>query len=397
MKLPVDRIYVAAFAFVVVAPLLQMLTQFAKEPLVEERREPRTVASFLRRTLEMDPRLAGDVNGWFDDRYGFRSLLIRIKNEIDYQAFGVSDKVIIGKAGWLFDKKYYNNVVEDARDVALDQQIGTALRNLRDRLGERGTKLVFVLNAAKTSIYPQFLPTKPAVDPPTRLARRIAETLKRTPGITFVDGEEIISKHLDAELYYKTDIHMNFRAASFVYREMIAQIAQILGQNQPPLPRETLIRIDWNGGSEERYLAKLFAIADTAYLPREPSSAGKSDEFDEFRTNVGSADLPKYPDLPLYDVVFINKRSTPLLPPIVLFGTSFADPLFALNYNRVFGAIYRTRSNVPERICSLMLNMPREIKVFVVEFPEMFLRSIPDLDPATCPGEAHGHRPAFSN
>ena len=135
-----------------------MVTGFVREPMVEERREPQSIPELPRRLLALDPTLANDVNGWFNDRYGFRSLLIRLHNEVDYQAFSASDRVLIGRDGWLFDKDFVNAVIKDANNADLEPQILGELRRLRGCLAPRGVKLVFVLNPTKSSIYPQFLP-----------------------------------------------------------------------------------------------------------------------------------------------------------------------------------------------------------------------------------------------
>ena len=110
-------------------------------------------------------------------------------------------------------------------------------------------------------------------------------------------------------------------------------------------------------------------------------TAWESDQYGEFEWKVGSAEIPKYPELPLFDVIFRNKRDkSALLPPIMLFGTSFVDLMFDLKYNDVFSAIYRTRSNTPERIGPLMRHLPDDVRVFVIEFPEMLLSRMSKLD-----------------
>jgi hypothetical protein len=374
MKTAVDRAFVLIFAMLIVAPLLQTVTGFIREPMVEERREAQSIPELPRRLLALDPTLASDVNGWFNDRYGFRSVLIRLHNEVDYQAFSASDRVLIGRDGWLFDKDFVNTVVKDANNAELEPQILRELRRLRDCLMQRGVKLVFVLNPTKSSIYPQFLPVTLPLDPPPRLSRRLAAALQQEPGITFIDGEEILSRHRDEEVFYKTDIHMNLKGSSYVYRELIRQIAQLSGRPVPILPPEKWSIVKWDGGSEARFLAKLFRVEGTGYIAPSTGSAFKNDEYGVFDDNLGSAGLPQHPDLPLYDWIFTNTRpDAELLPAIMLFGTSFSDGLFDLRYNDVFAKIYRTRSNVAERIGPLLQQLPADVQFFVLEFPEVYV------------------------
>jgi hypothetical protein len=218
------------------------------------------------------------------------------------------------------------------------------------------------------------LPTRLPLDPPPRLSRRLAAALEQESGITFINGEEILSRHRDEEVFYKTDIHMNLKGSSYVYRELVSRIAQISDRPEPLLPPESWSVVKWDGGSEERFLAKLFRVEGTGYVTPSTSSALKSDEYGVFENNVGSAGLPQHPDLPLYDWVFTNTRpDAELLPPMMLFGTSFSDGLFGLRYNDVFAKIYRTRSNVAERIGPLLQQLPADVQIFVLEFPEVFV------------------------
>jgi hypothetical protein len=360
-----------------------MATHLVREPLVEERRQPQPIPRFWSRLAGLDTSLSTDVNRWFDDRYGFRSTLIRLHNEVDYQVFDTSVKVIIGRRGWLFEKDILDDVVANAHDPVLEGRILETLRGLRDCLAQRGVKLVVVLNPTKSSIYPQFLPVRLPLDPPPRLSRRLAAALGHEPGFTVIDGERILAPHDDEVLFYQTDLHMNLRGSSYVYRDMVVQIARITGRPAPNLAPETWSTDNWDGGSEARFLAKLLRLANTRYLTPSGRAAFKSDDNGDFESNVGSAGIDDPPGLPLFDVIFKNKRpAATLLPPMMLFGTSFSDEFFGLTYNDVFAAVYQAHSNVPERIGPLLRQLPGDVQVFVLEFPEPYLSLIPRLDAA---------------
>ena len=380
MSALIDRIFVLVFAVLLVAPLLQMATRLVPEPAVEEMRESKTLPALLPRLTAMDASLSTDVNGWFNDRFGFRSVLIRLKNEIDYDVFGTSEKVIVGRDGWLFNKAGLSAIVSDAADSTLDQKIVDTLRGLAGCLAERQVRLVFVMNASKSALYRQFLPAPPDFDPPTRLSRRLAGRLRHDRAMLFIDGEGILSAHKNDMLFYKTDVHMNLKAASYVYRELVRQIALTGGQPAPFLAPESWSVFPGEGGSEAQFFAKFLPFDDTRYWTPSVDGALTSDQFGTFQNNVGSSGVPTFEDLPLYDWIFKNTRpAASLLPPTMLFGTSFSDGMFSLRYNEVFETIYRTRSNVPERIGPLLLHMPGEVRILILEFPEHLLNIIPRL------------------
>jgi alginate O-acetyltransferase complex protein AlgJ len=378
--------FVLVFAAILAAPLLQMVFHFAREPVVDERREARSIPAPIARLTALDPHLFDDVNGWFDDRLGFRSVLIRLKNEIDYQIFSTSDKVIIGSHGWLFQRTFVNRIVGNARDPSLSQQALDALMNLQVCLARRGVELVFVLNSTKSSIYPQFLPEKLPVDPPPRQARRLAEELYKNPQILFIDGERILSRHSGEQLFNKIDVHINLIGASYVYREMVTKIAHFIGKQPPDIPPEAWSAVNWSDGSEARFLAKFLPVEDIVYNTPRSNTALSSDNLGTFEYDVGKSELQERPDLPLYDWIFRNKRpEATLLPPMMLFGTSFSDSFFALRYNEFFKTVYRTRSNYPELIGPLLRNLPDDVKIFVLEFPEPLFALMLRLDqPRDC-------------
>jgi SGNH hydrolase-like domain, acetyltransferase AlgX len=375
VRVAIDRIFVLLFAAILAAPLLQMATHLVHEPLVEELRQPHTISTPLARLVTMDPRLSDDVNGWFNDHFGLRSVLIRLKNEIDYQLFKTSDKVLIGQEGWLFDKGLADNIVKDATNPTLEKQIINAIRDLRDCLARHDIRLVLVLNSTKTTIYGQFLRTKLPVDPPSRLAPRLAESLRHEPGISFIDGERILAKHSNEELFYKTDLHFNLKGAAYVYREMLAQIAQALGRPAPQIAPEVWSAINWSGGTEARFLAKFLPLKNSSYITPNSNSAFADDDNGTFQRNVGISDE-------LILDIFRNKRAKPLLPPMIVFGTSFSEFIFSLHYNEMFEAVYQTHARTPESIVRLLKHLPDDVKIFVLEIPEPFLSRIARMDPS---------------
>jgi hypothetical protein len=389
LKTLIDRTFALLFAAILAAPLLQWATRLVPEFPVDEQRAAKKIAAPWSRLVAMDPRLADDLNAWFDDRFGFRGLLIRIKNEIDYQAFGSSDTVLIGREGWLFDKDFFNDVIKDSADPALQQKILDTLRSLRDCLAQRGVKLVFVLDPTKSSLYPQFLPAE-APASTDRLSRRLADALGREPGLLFIDGEPILSAHTDEALFYKTDVHMNLKGGAYVYREVVARVARMMGQPAPRFAPEAWNPVPYVSGTERRFLAKLLPVDDTFYATPSIYTYLADDALGTFEINIGESDLPDR-SLPLFDQIFRNKRPpATLLPAMMIFGTSFVDNLFALKYHEAFATVYLTRSNSTERIDPVLRHLPAEVKIFVLEFPEPWLGRILQLgrsltaDASTC-------------
>lgn len=90
-------LYCLGFLAFLSIPVLQM--QFDLIP-VKPMEEFRKLATFPIITLS---RVQNDYRGvvkkfeaWFDDNFGLRNILIRIKNQIDYSLFSVTENVWVG-------------------------------------------------------------------------------------------------------------------------------------------------------------------------------------------------------------------------------------------------------------------------------------------------------------
>src|SRR5882757_4095033 len=96
------RMFLTVAAALIVLPLVQMMFGVFQVGLLNEKRTRYEIQNLWPRLQRGDVTLAADINKWFDDHYGFRDLLIRLKNQFDYSVFGTSQRISVGKSGWLF-------------------------------------------------------------------------------------------------------------------------------------------------------------------------------------------------------------------------------------------------------------------------------------------------------
>lgn len=380
MKKWIEIAFLSVLVTLFFAPLLLMLVPngYANKFKLDERRELNRIENPYSRWLHMDPKLSEEVKGYFDDRYGFRDLLVRLKNEIGYQFFRTSEKVYIGPNGWLFDKSYIQAVLRDANDTAIDERILTQLRILKNYLAKRNITLVLVINPTKSTIYPQYLEPGILSNVRPRLLQRLREHLNHEPGLIFIDSEIILREHKKESVFYKTDIHLSPKGEFYVFSDMVRKIALASKMPLPP-PLETFKWKFhyWNYGSEERYLAKFIELGEMNNFPDSHYIGYKTDQFETWTFDVGNGTISNGQKFPLFDWVCENKRqNVQLLPPIMIFGTSYSDGFFGLRYHEAFKKVYRTKSTIPDRILPVIRNLPSDIKYFVVEYPEVMLPNI---------------------
>src|SRR3954454_13665647 len=135
------RIFVGLFMTLLLLPAIQMLTGVVSVRPLDENRNRATppAVSDLASPLTAFPK----VQAWFQDHYGLRDLLIRTKTQIDFSFFGVSDRVHIGRDGWLYDRKAISTslAIESLSEADLDLAAKT-LGALGEQLASRGVRLI---------------------------------------------------------------------------------------------------------------------------------------------------------------------------------------------------------------------------------------------------------------
>lgn len=382
-------LFLAVIGIILLAPVIQMLTGLVPVPKLEERRTLHTVAAPIQRALHLDPDLSDDVTKWFNDHYGFRDLLIRAKHEVDYQVFHVSDKVYIGDSGWLFDSAILNTIHENLRDTQNNaDQIVHSVRDIKTCLASRGIQLIIVYNPSKTTIYPEHLPRWAPRPAQNGLAQQLAGRFASEPGLIFINGEDIVRSHKNETLFYKTDLHLNPKGGSYVYLELVRRLAELNGMPQPALRPISYVNNYWRSGSEERFLSKFLPVGEMLDSPLNTAARFKDDAGGRWTQNIGKGPVEGYPDLPIYDFAYQNLRTTPLLPPLVIAGSSFTDTFFDLGFHEIFQNVYRSKNNIATRMIHVLHNLPPGTRYVMIEYPEFFTKELLIL-PQANPCEPH--------
>ena len=129
---------------------------------IEERRAADPFPS-MQLLAAANGNFAAELNKWFDDRVGFRDLLIRAKNQADYALFNTSKKVYIGADGWLF----YRHPIDSIANVnaAGLSALEASYLALARQLNERGIHLIVIGYPQKVAIYPEMAPPDMPVRP----------------------------------------------------------------------------------------------------------------------------------------------------------------------------------------------------------------------------------------
>jgi alginate O-acetyltransferase complex protein AlgJ len=374
-----QRLFLGFVAFCLVAPLVQTLYPIFGKSIVAPVEERRAANPFppLQLLTRANGVFAAGLNEWFDDRVGFRDLLIRAKNQVDYSLFNMSKKVLIGADGWLFDRHQFDSIagVDAAGLAALEASYLTLAR----RLSERGIHLIVIGYPQKVALYPEMAPPDMPLKPGGRNYDQFRNFLSSRSELTYIDAEPImkILKTSSVELLYaKGDIHATQFSQRAVVKEIVARIAQIEGRPDIHWDENlTLTHLHWRGGIERNVLAVLFPPDNEIPLFEGGYSVGEPEPDGQWTvTDLGFADRA---DPGIGRPFDFEYRSRPdlcpqRLPGTVLFGNSFSDYYWMLGLQRYFCFVRRARNPI-SRFEAFYETMPAETKYFIFQYYEPWL------------------------
>jgi hypothetical protein len=358
----VKALFVAALLALSVLPALEMLHPFVTVPSLTENRyrePPPDLAGILRG----DGRLSGAINRWFDDHYGFRDLLIRLKHEIDYRAFRHSDKIYIGGKGWLYERDFLDQKVSmerrgDGGERALERQF---LR-LAAYLSRRGIELVILADPMKATIYPQFLPYDAPRLPPRDRFQELRGFLASRPEWIFVDSQDALRRCSRYPTYHQIDIHRTYYGSLCVARRFVERMGAAEGRPASIWRSDVPLRpVRTSQGGQVEFLGAFSQPAETAYVPSD--FYGMNSKLSDGALTTDPARVYEW----IYHAAPAARGGK--LPAMVWYGNSFLDHFLALGAFDYFADVYRARDN-GRNLAEVLRDIPAGTRYFLFQFLE---------------------------
>ena len=318
---------VGLFILIIWSPTLQkQLNLFRYTPLIENRLKMPCPADW-QTMFRTDSTFGTRFEEFFNDHFGLRDLLIQIKNQIDYALFRKSEKIVIGRDGWLFYKSYVEGEevdLERATPQEWQTMFGRLLK-LNRLLASRGITLVILPCPMKNSIYPEQLPPSAPRRPHPTAFDTYRRFLSEHPEIVTVDPTSLLLKLKPTlQVYHKTDFHWTDPAGAQVVRELVDRLATMSGMGRVwDQPIEATYERTTRGG-ENTSLGLLWPSTENTLMLRADlikPPVGKysyTKEANEWTYQTGLADASK------------------LIPTTVMFGDSFADAFLRAGFTAYF-------------------------------------------------------------
>jgi alginate O-acetyltransferase complex protein AlgJ len=203
---------------------------------------------------------------YFNDHFGFRSQLLYHHNRLTVRLFDTSptDKVIVGRQGWLFmgRETKTRNELDYFRSLRLFapeelRHWRNMLRQRRAWLSSRGIFYIFLVVPNKSTIYPEFMPRNiRRLGSFSRLDQLLA-ALRQEKDFPVLDIRETLWRAKKKFMVYnKTDSHWNELGAYFAFEKIMGKLAEEFpGLEKPSLDQFTIESMNRAGGDLAQMLS----------------------------------------------------------------------------------------------------------------------------------------------
>jgi hypothetical protein len=206
--------------------------------------------------------------GYFNDHFGLRSVLIRGMHLTKGRWLGVStaDNVLRGREGWLYFTQRPAGTDYDAVRPFTDAELaqwGRVLEARRCYLAQQGIDYVVFVPPDKQTIYPEHLPKALRSRHHQSRLDQLAAYLREHTQVSFLDvrPQLVIAKQQE-RIYHVTDSHWNDRGAFVGYQALCGKLAEHDSRLRP-LPRSAFldVALDEPGGD----LAQMVALENVRH------------------------------------------------------------------------------------------------------------------------------------
>lgn len=266
---------------------------------------------------------ASTVERFFSDHFPLRDFMLRSLCQFEYSVLGRSREVIVGKDGWLSDKKVLAEQLHQL-DRVNDEQIKVSvlqLKRLQHWLAGQGIDFLMVVVPMKPSIYAGKFPERYVQRPEQTGLQRFQKALDNND-IPFLDVLSVLNEHKnESPLYYKTDMHWNTAGISYVAEAVINHFSsRTLGK---PIWNEQIIKsVKDFSGEELATMPLLFPKSEIAPI-WESGNSGYTERM------VGEGETA-------FKAFTGTDKTRALLPPSIMFGNSFMQQYPVVGFNNYF-------------------------------------------------------------
>ena len=361
MKALLNSLTCLLFCLFLVLPVALTITDTELTAPLEENRLREDFPEMAACNVRRFDQCFKKIDNWFNDNYGPRDLLIKLKTQIDYSIFSTSDKVHIGSDDWLF----YRSTMDIQKVLAervpqADFDRFLADMDALDRyLQSRNILLVVLPIPLKDAIYHEHLPSSAPNFPDHSRYQQLRQWLAEHGSIITVDAYDHLNDRKAAvRVFHKTDFHWN-DPAGFLYAEkLVNKLWQIQSGQTGALWDRQLSTVErpYSGG-QANFLPLLRTPSErglfldvTWELPKGAYTYNGPDRFWNY----------------IYDGANDQRGR---LGGVVVMGDSFFDALHRSGIDSYFSSVHRSGVQ-PAGFSEIFAKIPEGTRFFIFEFIE---------------------------
>lgn len=212
-KNKIDAIFVVIFGILLFIPMLHISD--AETSKTEKRRFATKPNLFI--DGKINNRYGNQFDDFFSDRFFCRDTFLHLYKDVKYFVAPTagSERVLIGKEGWLFSKEYDADKMYQNLNLFTPEEldkIGHNLEIFEHQAKKIGIKRIyFVIENDKESIYPEYYPNYiKKMNNESRLDQLLTYLHKNYPNLTVLNFKQELLKTKETEtIFFKTGTHMN--------------------------------------------------------------------------------------------------------------------------------------------------------------------------------------------
>ncbi len=201
----------------------------------------------------LDGSFARQREKYFAAKLGFRGMLIKTNNQINFSLFGRitgtrGTPIVLGKNDWLYESVYVGHYVNQTRLHAKNiAYFVKRVQELQHKLDERGIIFAFIISPSKAEIVPQFLPDEVKHKRKEKIQQngyeQMLAELQKTD-IRLVDGHAFFSDLGDSEPYLFTrgGTHWSYYGSFLFVQHLLEQLGTL---SQPQVSAPGLKDVTW--------------------------------------------------------------------------------------------------------------------------------------------------------
>jgi len=240
--------------------------------------ENRSLAKWIPLKDQKFTEWSGSIETFANDHFGLRSWIIEFYKNIQIVLFNSSptEKVIMGRQGWLFSAATVNSsFLDETHNIDFSESnLINKLEELDQYLKERDIELLIVVIPSKPYVYSNYLPRWIVEKKSNRSSiNSFVSFIQNKTDIDLIDLYDFFinsKKEYDQRLYYKSDTHWSPSGALFAIEYIFSYLKLNYGKN---------IQLSTFTLRENKFIGNLYRLIGKSehefsmhYLPNEKHS-----------------------------------------------------------------------------------------------------------------------------